>query len=433
MQASQTSFLKAPSRPLYSAPDRGEHRQAARAGAQTNFTAAGNSIMNLWWSNQSSERYWLESTDREDIGSDLRAPELDQSGKENWRYSLFKHARPGDIVLHYDKRPEANGIVGWSVIAGSPAAAPIICGARGTYAREKRIKPHERAGFKVPLTGFTRLLATLTLDEIRRHEVGLRDVVASEERQHGKPLYFPFELSNKPPARLLQGYGFKVPKSFMKLFSTLSAVVAETESQIAEPEQRSKRNPPWTRDELILALELYMQNPASPPSQTSVEVQELSATLNKLGAALGLGEENKFRNANGVYMKMMNFRRFDPNYTASGKVGLTRGNKDEADVWREFAHDKDRLTHVANAIRQAVTLPSTEYTPDLEEGIVEAEEGRLLTRLHRRRERSSHSQTHLCVFGWNIIRRRPIDYFAVVEIQSAELGAAQPSCVCRMA
>ena len=58
-------------------------------------------------------------------------------------------------------------------------------------------------------------------------------------------------------------------------------------------------------------------------------------------------------------------------------------------MWREFAHDKDRLTHVANAIRQAVTLPSTEYAPDVDdEGIIEAEEGRLLTRLHRRRERS---------------------------------------------
>jgi len=149
-----------------------------------------------------------------------------------------------------------------------------------------------------------------------------------------------------------------------------------------------KRNPPWTRDELILALELYMRNRASPPSKTSVEVQDLSAILNKLGAALGFGENNKFRNANGVYMKMMNFRRFDPEYTASGKVGLTRGNKDEEDVWREFARDKVRLTNVANAIRKAITLPSENLSDFNEDEIVEAKEGRLLTRLHRIKERS---------------------------------------------
>src|SRR5262249_49814148 len=49
----------------------------------------------------------------------------------------------------------------------------------------------------------------------------------------------------------------------------------------------------------------------------------------------------------------------------------------------------------------------------------------------RMRSPPSHSQTHICVFGWNIVRRRPMDYFAIVEIQSAELGAAQASCVCQ--
>lgn len=149
------------------------------------------------------------------------------------------------------------------------------------------------------------------------------------------------------------------------------------------------RNPPWTRDELILALELYLRNPASPPGKNSTDVQELSATLNKLGRMIGLGENSKFRNANGVYMKMMNFRRFDPQYTASGKVGLTRGNRDEEGVWREFAQHKERLVKVANAIRQAMVIPEEQEALGLiDDGIVEAEEGRLLTRLHRIRERN---------------------------------------------
>jgi 5-methylcytosine-specific restriction protein A len=35
------------------------------------------------------------------------------------------------------------------------------------------------------------------------------------------------------------------------------------------------QNADWTRDELILALELYMRNPRSPPSKKSNEVAEL--------------------------------------------------------------------------------------------------------------------------------------------------------------
>lgn len=38
-----------------------------------------------WWANRPEERFWLESTDRPDIGTDLRAPVADDSGEDNWR------------------------------------------------------------------------------------------------------------------------------------------------------------------------------------------------------------------------------------------------------------------------------------------------------------------------------------------------------------
>jgi hypothetical protein len=52
----------------------------------------------------------------------------------------------------------------------------------------------------------------------------------------------------------------------------------------------------------------------------------LSRLLNQLTVTIGTGSPD-FRNPNGVYMKLMNFRRFDPIYQAQGKSGLTRGNK----------------------------------------------------------------------------------------------------------
>jgi predicted HNH restriction endonuclease len=121
----------------------------------------------------------------------------------------------------------------------------------------------------------------------------------------------------------------------------------------------TKRNANWTREELILALDLYLRFRESPPSKNSNEVAELSALLNTLGGETG-GDET-FRNANGVYMKMMNFRRFDPEYTTGGKVGLTRGNKNEEVVWDEFASDPAKLAETVAAIHAGSIAPETPY------------------------------------------------------------------------
>jgi len=93
-----------------------------------------------------------------------------------------------------------------------------------------------------------------------------------------------------------------------------------------------------------------------------------------------------FRNPNGVYMKLMNFRRFDPAYQAQGKTGLTRGNKLEQVVWDEFAHDPDRLRVTATAIERNLSEASDVLPSEIE--IEDAEEGRVLTRAHLVRERS---------------------------------------------
>ena len=64
----------------------------------------------------------------------------------------------------------------------------------------------------------------------------------------------------------------------------------------------SLRNPIWTRDELILALDLYLATIHSPPGKGSAEVAELSATLNQLGRMLDRRGGTDFRNSNGVYV-----------------------------------------------------------------------------------------------------------------------------------
>lgn len=156
------------------------------------------------------------------------------------------------------------------------------------------------------------------------------------------------------------------------------------------PDTEKRRNPPWSRDELILAIDLYLRHRESPPGKDSEEVVELSHFLNRMGHTLGLIENDTYRNANGVYMKMMNFRHHDPEYIKDGKVGLTRGNSDEAAVWLEFSADRARLTEVVTAIRATIAAHEGDHelVGDDEPDIQEAEEGRVLTRLHRVRERN---------------------------------------------
>ena len=99
---------------------------------------------------------------------------------------------------------------------------------------------------------------------------------------------------------------------------------------------------------------------------------------------------DSFRNPNGVYMKLMNFRRLDPEYTKEGKKGLSRGAHGEEEVWAEFADDPARCSQVAEAIIASVDDP--EVGPpnggaEVEDEVAEAAEGRLLTRKHFVRER----------------------------------------------
>ena len=94
-----------------------------------------------------------------------------------------------------------------------------------------------------------------------------------------------------------------------------------------------------------------------------------------------------------MYMKLMNFRRLDPAYRQQGKVGLGAGNALEEDVWKEFSGDSKRCALVADAIRAALVAPKDNdeeaAESDFEDvDVEEADEGKVLTRLHRRKERS---------------------------------------------
>lgn len=156
--------------------------------------------------------------------------------------------------------------------------------------------------------------------------------------------------------------------------------------EVTEPDQ----NPNWSWDEHVLALELYFQNPASPPGKDSPQIRELSELLNQLADINEVEHNAKYRNANGVYMKLMNFRRLDPVFQAQKKRGLTRGAEGETVVWERYANDPDGLKLAADLIRTSITIPILPIAtlPDDENDDLEGAEGSAIVRTHVVRERN---------------------------------------------
>ena len=148
------------------------------------------------------------------------------------------------------------------------------------------------------------------------------------------------------------------------------------------------RNPKWTRDELILALDLYFQVSPSNTSQSNPQIVELSDLLNRLPIHARQDADEKFRNPNGVYMKMCNFLRLDSSYSGTG---LGSGAKLDEVVWDEFAGDRLGLARVAKAIRENASslAPPASVEEEQSQEAEEFPEGRIVARIHKARERSS--------------------------------------------
>lgn len=151
-----------------------------------------------------------------------------------------------------------------------------------------------------------------------------------------------------------------------------------------------KRNPKWQRDELILALDLYFQLDPGQIHARNPLIIELSDTLNKLPIHGDKDEYEKFRNPNGVGLKLSNFLALDESY--SGK-GMTATSKLDKEVFAEFKDKRELLGKLANAIKLSAINPVIRNEilnlPDDIDDEAKVKEGGLLYRYHLARERNT--------------------------------------------
>jgi 5-methylcytosine-specific restriction protein A len=152
------------------------------------------------------------------------------------------------------------------------------------------------------------------------------------------------------------------------------------------PTAKRPSGPDWSRDELVLALDVYFRLAGAVPAPQRAEVGELSAILRSAPLHPASDRPDNFRSPASVVMKLMNFRSLDPSY---GGMGLTAGSRLDREVWAELAGDRQRLSRAAAAIRDLLAAGETVAAAVDDPLIQEAEEGALLTRRHLTRERSA--------------------------------------------
>jgi 5-methylcytosine-specific restriction enzyme A len=148
------------------------------------------------------------------------------------------------------------------------------------------------------------------------------------------------------------------------------------------------KNPKWHRDEIILALDLYFSQDRGPIDFKNPKIVNLSQTLNALPLFSFRPDQEKFRNPNGVALKLSNFLAIDPNY--QGK-GMTGGSKLDEKIFLEFSGKRKLLREIAIEIRNVINSPIlTQEILAIDENEDEDnfEEGRIMYKLHKVRERN---------------------------------------------
>ena len=110
----------------------------------------------------------------------------------------------------------------------------------------------------------------------------------------------------------------------------------------------------WTREQLIVTLNLYLKLPFGKLDARTPEVIHLARLID--------------RNANAVSMRLNNFASVDPYHQQRGVKGLIGGSKQVQPIWNEFINNKEELLFESEKIlaeKEKITV-ETKYADVLE-------------------------------------------------------------------
>lgn len=138
----------------------------------------------------------------------------------------------------------------------------------------------------------------------------------------------------------------------------------------------SRRN--WTRDELMIAFNLYCQLPFSVTNANRKEVKELAGLLDRTPSA--------------VCWKLVNFASLDPSLQAKGIKGASNTSKADRAIFDEFYQNWDQMIYESEMLlsklkkeksieNHTIEIEKTDDTNDIDKLIYSEKEGLTTERL----------------------------------------------------
>ncbi|RXQ88834.1 HNH endonuclease [Ancylomarina salipaludis] len=134
------------------------------------------------------------------------------------------------------------------------------------------------------------------------------------------------------------------------------------------------RNPNWTREQLILAFNLYCKIPFGKISKTNPQIIQLAELIGRTPSAVGL--------------KLSNLASFDPDLQARGIKGMKNAGKGDRLIFEEFQNNREALVFESEnilATMQGLSLENKYQAelPDLSTMAGETRERYVKTRVNQ--------------------------------------------------
>ncbi len=108
----------------------------------------------------------------------------------------------------------------------------------------------------------------------------------------------------------------------------------------------------WSRDETIVAFNVYCKIPFKKSSKAHPLIKKYAAVIGRTPSALN--------------MKIGNIGRLDPDLKKQGISGLIHGAKLEQEVWEEFSKDPERLIYESERIIAKLQNKTLENNVDID-------------------------------------------------------------------
>lgn len=150
----------------------------------------------------------------------------------------------------------------------------------------------------------------------------------------------------------------------------------------------------WTREELIIAFNLYCKTPFNKTVKTNPEIIKVADLIG--------------RTPSSVALKLGNFGSFDPELRKRGIVGLRNAGKLDKEIWNEFNENWDKLAYESELLASKVRglhIKETKQFENSEIPIGEEKERLVRTRVNQSFFRASILSLYnqkCCITGLNI-------------------------------